>query len=146
MLKTNSKDAKRNIRNYILAGFEPYDLAEFDRLREEYEAINPKGDNFEAVAHYILQVFRSELFNGNLVRHYHGVQHFAFLDWVAGLPSVIDTCYHYNRSAVEDVADILEETADEANKYSEEQAEKLLDWLIYRELVSAENKYNKAVN
>lgn len=145
MLRTNSKDAQRNARNYILSGFEPYD-ERAQELIDEYTEANPKRDGFEAVARYILQVFRAELFSGNQIRYYHGDEYTAFLDWVAGLPSVIDTCCHYNRSAVEDVADILEETADEANKYSEEQAEKLLDWLIYRELVSAESKYIKAVN
>jgi hypothetical protein len=58
-----------------------------------------------------------------------------FADWAAGLPSILDTCYYYNRSAVDDLGAILEETAEEKARYSEAQAETLLTSLIYRELV-----------
>ena len=54
--------------------------------------------------------------------------------WCQGLPSVIDTCYYYNRSAVEDLGDILEETEEERNRYTEQDAERLLSCLIYREI------------
>lgn len=54
-----------------------------------------------------------------------------FAEWAAGLPSVLDTCYFYNRSAVDDLAEILEESDSEKAKYSDEQkAEKLLTNLI----------------
>ena len=43
-----------------------------------------------------------------------------FFDWCSGLPSVIDTCYFYNRSAVDDVAIILEETEAETKAAKEE--------------------------
>ena len=58
----------------------------------------------------------------------------AFTDWCQGLPSVLDTCYYYNRSAVEDLGAILEETAEEKARFSEPEAERRLTWLIYREL------------
>lgn len=51
------------------------------------------------------------------------------------MPSILDTCYYYNRSAVDDLGAILEETAEEKARYSEAQAETLLTSLIYRELV-----------
>ena len=37
----------------------------------------------------------------------------------AGLPSVLDTCYFYNRSAVDDLGAILEETESEKAKRGE---------------------------
>ena len=58
-----------------------------------------------------------------------------FTDWAQGLPSILDTCYYYNRSAVDDLGAILEETAEEKARYSEQNAEQLLTALIYRELV-----------
>ena len=58
-----------------------------------------------------------------------------FTDWTSGLPSVIDCLYYYNRSAVDDLAAILEETDSEKAQYSEQQAESLLTYLLYRELV-----------
>ena len=51
------------------------------------------------------------------------------------MPSILDTCYYYNRSAVYDLGAILEETAEEKARYNEAQAETLLTSLIYRELV-----------
>ena len=56
------------------------------------------------------------------------------MDWCSGLPGVLDTCYYYNRSAVDDLGAILEETDEERARYTEEQAEKMLTTLIYREL------------
>lgn len=58
-----------------------------------------------------------------------------FTDWAQGLPSILDTCYYYNRSAVDDLGAILEETAEEKARYSEQNAEQLLTALIYKELV-----------
>lgn len=48
---------------------------------------------------------------------------------------ILDTCYYYNRSAVDDLGAILEETDSEKARYSEQQAETRLTYLIYRELV-----------
>jgi len=57
-----------------------------------------------------------------------------FIDWAQGLPSVLDTCYYYNRSAVDDLGAILEQSAREKAQYTEAEAEQLLTHLIYREL------------
>ena len=51
------------------------------------------------------------------------------------MPSVLDTCYYYNRSAVVDLGKILDETPEEMSRFTESQAEKLLTDLIYKELV-----------
>ena len=122
MLKTNSKQARENIRQYITENFTP----------ENYTDEEITG--FENIAKFILDVFKEEY--GNLILRYN-TQAEAFKDWCSGLPSVLDTCYYYNRSAVEDVKNILEETDAEASKYTEQQAEELLTSLIYRELMRA---------
>lgn len=67
-------------------------------------------------------------------RYYRNNEFAAFADWCAGLPGVLNTCYYYNRSAVDDLGAILEETSEEKARYTEEQAEKTLTTLIYREL------------
>lgn len=59
-----------------------------------------------------------------------------FFDWCQGLPSVIDTCYYYNRSAVKDLAGILEEPEEKFSKYNESDAEQKLTSLIFREILS----------
>ena len=118
MLRT--KKAIGNIRAYIMDNFAP----------ENYTDTPPK--DFPGVAAFILDTFRKEKMSDF---RYHNCNEFAaFDDWCSGLPSVLDTCYYYNRSAVDDLGRILEETAEEKARFSEPEAERRLTWLIYREL------------
>lgn len=129
MLKTNSKQAAENIRAYIVEGFTP----------EGYTDTPPQ--EFPEIAAFILATFRSEKYWClQDVRYYHGCEALAFRDWCAGLAGVLDTCYYYNRSAVDDLGAILEETAEEKARYTEPQAEQLLTDLIYRELLKGAAK------
>ena len=124
MLRTNSKKAAENIRAYIMDGFTPENYTD-----------NPPQE-FPEIAAFILDTFRSEKYwCPQDVRYYHGCERLAFRDWCAGLPCVLDTCYFYNRSAVDDLGAILEETEQEKARYTEQQAEQLLTDLIYRELL-----------
>ena len=118
MLRT--KKAIVNIRAYIMGNFRP----------ENYTDTPPK--DFPGVAAFILDTFRKEKMSDF---RFHDCNEFAaFTDWCQGLPAVLDTCYYYNRSAVEDLGAILEETAEEKARFSEQEAERRLTWLIYREL------------
>lgn len=122
MLRTNSKKAIENVRAYIINGFNG----------ENYEIETP--DTFKGVAKIIYNTFADEyLYEYNRRRNEQEV----FIEWCSGLPSIIDTCYYYNRSAVEDLGDILEETEEERNRYTEQDAERLLSCLIYREIRKA---------
>ena len=120
MLRTNSKKANENIRAYIMDNFTP----------ENYTDNPPK--DFPGVAAFILAVFRKEKMSD--FRYHNRNEFAAFTDWCQGLPSVLDTCYYYNRSAVDDLGRILEETAEEKARFNEPEAESRLTWLIYREL------------
>ena len=120
MLRTNSKKANENIRAYIMDNFTP----------ENYTDNPPK--DFPGAAAFILAVFRKEKMSD--FRYHNRNEFAAFTDWCQGLPSVLDTCYYYNRSAVDDLGRILEETAEEKARFSEPEAERRLTWLIYREL------------
>lgn len=132
MLKTNSKKARENIRNYIIEGFSP----------EGYTDTPP--EQWHEIAVFIYDTFRSEKYNClQDYRYYNGNEWKAFLDWCAGLPSVIDTCYFYNRSAVEDLGDLLEETETERKQYEESTAENLLTMLIYNEIRKEVEKHGK---
>lgn len=122
MLRTNSKKANENILAYIMGNFTPGNYT------------NDPPKDFPEVAAFILGVFRTEqkhILNGD---YYRPIEFAAFTDWCKGLPSVLNTCYYYNRSAVEDLGAILEETAEEKARFSEPEAERRLTWLIYREL------------
>lgn len=129
MLKTNSKKATENIKNYIVNHF---DFTNYD------DGTTAEPATFDDIAKFILKTFRDEKYLTRAdFRYYHGNEAEAFADWAAGLPSVFDTCYYYNRSAVDDLGEILEETEAEKAKYTESEAEKLLTYLIYKTLLKA---------
>lgn len=120
MLKTNAKKARENVRAYIMENFDG----------TNYDIEQP--ETFAECARIILDIFRDE----RPAKYYPRMSEMQnFADWCAGLPSILDTCYYYNRSAVDDLGNILEETAAEKARYTEEQAEERLTALIYRELV-----------
>lgn len=129
MLKTNSKQAAENIRAYIVDNFTPEGYTD-----------NPPQE-FPAIAAFLLATFRDEKYWClQDSSYYHGCEALAFRDWCAWLPGVLDTCYYYNRSAVDDLGAILEETDQEKARYTEQQAEQLLTDLIYRELLKGAAK------
>lgn len=124
MLKTNSKKARENIRTYIMEHFDPtgYD-------------VNQEPATFEETARIILDTFAEEKQYDTRYIYRVGLSDYnVFKDWAAGLPSILDTCYYYNRSAVDDLGEILEETTEEKARYTESQAEERLTYLIFREL------------
>ena len=123
MLKTNSKKARENIREYIMKNESTAEYAE--------TACN----TFEEVAAAIYADFMRVYTGSNARRSYPAAE--AFAEYAAGLPGIIDTCYYYNRSAVDDLGEILEETPEERARYSEEDAERLLSNLIFREIEKA---------
>lgn len=125
-LKTNSAKARLNIRTYIVehADFENYDNSDL-AFRG-----NPKA--FVDVATWIYQIFCTEMPCANRPG---ATSEQRFTDWCSGLPSALDCCYWYNRSAVDDLGDILQQTPEKKAKYTEGQAEKELTRLICREIM-----------
>lgn len=132
MLRSNSKAAKANIHQYIIEHFDPTGY--------DYETID--CTNWLDVAHVIWDVWHRE----KVYNQHKGFE--CFKDWAQGLPCILDTCYYYNRSAVKDLAVILEdeEAKEDCNDWSkneywesERAAEEKLTWLIYRELQQANN-------
>ena len=126
MLKTNSKKALENIRAYVMDNFTP----------ENYD-LEPSND-FATAAKVIYNCFIDEKSGTNDWGRVS--ESVIFADWCAGLPSIFNTCYYYNRSAVDDLGEILEETEEEKEKYTQTEAEKLLTALIYREIKKAVKK------
>lgn len=119
MLKTNSKKARENIRRYIV-----------DYTTSDGYDVKKEPETWEECRDFIRATFESEM-KWNIERK---GKLFAFVDWCQGLPSALDTCYYYTRSAVEDLGAILEETAEEKARFTEPQAEERLTGLIFREL------------
>ena len=134
MLKTNSKKAIENIRKYIAENFTP----------ENYTSTPP--NDYHDIATFIYDCFVWEAWTTpNEKRYFGGNEQKAFIYWASGLPSVIDTCYYYDRSAVDDLGIILEETETEKERFTEAEAAELLTALIYREIKKevAKNEHTK---
>lgn len=125
MLKTNSKKARENIIKYIM---DHENTAEY---------IGREPENFSEAAAAIYADF-DRVTNTPINRRTPLQDRFA--DYAAGLPSILDTCYYYNRSALDDLATILEETEAEKARYTESEAEKMLSYLIYREIERSARK------
>lgn len=123
MLRTNSKKARENLRRYIMDNFDASNYTD-----------NPPED-WPGIARFIMETYQTEKYYS---REYMAKAHIpeinAFVDWCAGLPSVLDTCYYYNRSAVDDLGAILEETEEEKARFADPDACLLLSRLIYMEL------------
>lgn len=117
MLKTNSKQARENIRAYILDSW---------NLEPEEQ-----GRTWEETQEAIKESFYFQAYSSEYERKQNRQE--AFKNWLAGLPKGLgdfNLC-----QAVEDLGDILDETEAEKSRYTEDQANKLLSYLIYREVM-----------
>lgn len=124
MLKTNCKIVKDRIRAFILSAENVEEFAP-EAPNETY------NDKARAIYADFMRVYNGD--NRNHGSHPQNLQE-AFHDWTGGLPAILDTCYRYNTSAVDMLGDILEETPAERAKYTECEAEKMLSYLIFREI------------
>ena len=128
MLKTNSKKVKEKIRAYLLKSFTDY---------EE----NPQGDRSASeVFRYIGEgiaaeklCYSKERRASRFMAFYKGSIGEVIKDYCEGLGGLFDTSY-YVRPCIDIVGDILEETKEERQRFSESEAEDLMTYLISREL------------
>ncbi len=127
-MKSNCKKAMENVKEYIMRNF---DCSDYDQYTEP--------DSFEGAAVIIYDCFINE--KRYDLNSRFGSEYMIFEDWCRGLPSILDTCYFYNRSAVTDLGDILEETPEERARFSEEQAEQKLTYMIYRAIDRARKEW-----
>ena len=123
MLRTNSKKVIEKVRKYIINGVD-----------HEYFELEADPD-FNMACKLILQACQNEKRYCTYRSAYE-----MFKDWAQGLPTAFNTGYYYNVSAVDLLADWLEETDSEKAKYSECQAEEMITRLIYRELTKGAAK------
>lgn len=126
MLKTNSKAAKNKIAQYILDHFQPYD--------EDTTTTQYNFSDINDVCLYIWDKFIDIEYASPSQRRFYGFSvQTAFDNWLRGLPSILNPSYLYScPDAVTTVGDILEQTAEERNKYTEQQAENLMNYMIYK--------------
>ncbi len=131
MLKTNSKLVRENITNYIVSWSRDYIADQYGRELET------DADVLRAVYEIFIDEKRHD-FNWGKVPEID-----VFSDWASGLALGGLFCYYYNRSAVDDLGSILDETDAERERYTETDAENMLTRLIYRETSRAYSRRNK---
>lgn len=62
-------------------------------------------------------------------------------DWFCGLPSVLDTAHYiYHANAVDMLGEWLEETESEKARFSESEAERMINRLLIREILKGATK------
>lgn len=128
MLRTNSKKARANVIEYT--------KQDADYLEDNYEyTAETDVDLLASVYGVFLSEKSYELQKNKFINEYN-----IFKEWAKGLAMGGLFCYYYNRSAVDDLGDILEETEEERQRYSESEAEEMLTRLIWREVVESYNK------
>lgn len=127
MLRTNSKKAIENIKNFVMKE------TSFEGLG--YEGIKKDPETFSEMGRLVWSVYFAEV--GKWNNHREPLQ-VNFKNWLAGLPSCGLGDFFCKYSAVDLLGDILEETEEEKARYTEEQAETTLSYLIYREIAKVQ--------
>ena len=131
MLKANSKKAHENITRYILEWMfdeieERNDWNKRENIPERYDPNSPVD-----VCGFILDDFVRV--RGHEIKRTARPVADIFHDYGGGLPLGGLFCYRYNREAKNDLGELLEENQAERDRFTEEQAEKMLSHLIFRE-------------
>lgn len=117
MLKTNSKQARENLKAYIMTRW---------NIEEEEQ-----GRTWEETKRNIIDSFNYQAYCSEYERRQNRQE--AFKNWLLGLPRNLgDFCLC---QAVDDLGDILEETKEERSRFTEDQAEEKISALIYREVM-----------
>lgn len=136
MIRSNSKQAKENIKKYILEGVNLEEYSpKYDYIIQAIED-NKTGirnvDIFSLVRHAIKEVVYEEKQKYDLRKNLTLYDYFE--EWCSGLPSFLDCDYYYHCTAVDILGNILEETESEKSRYTEQQAETMLTKLMFREI------------
>lgn len=136
MRKTNGKEVKEVIKNYIMEHFKDYMDDNRGHFSGDLEHLNNTDtNNYTEVCNAILTVFWAEkLKYDNRFRAELSSRYDMFIDWCSGLCSALDTDYYYNVSAVDLLGGWLDETESEKAKFDESKAEGMITRLLWREL------------
>ena len=122
-LKTNSKQAKTNLFEYIR-----------ENIADRAEEANATIESNKDAALFVYQTFLDEKmcdYYKAKIRAFKMSEYDVFKDWAQGLPlnGLFDFWYHCTAKTT--ASEILEETESEANRFTEEEAENFLTRWIY---------------
>ena len=119
MLKTNSKEVMNRIKKKIMYSYE---------AAEEYYT-------FEICKDILNMFYIEKLHLDNRYKAGRISKSDLFMDWMQGLPTAFPVADDiFLHSAVDFLGDLLDETEEEKQRFTDEQAEKRSVCLLYREL------------
>lgn len=130
-IKTNSKEAKKAIMNYIREATET-GLQDYN---------NPKNYNLANDAEraaFIWDIFQAEKYYDIVTIKRRAMAIYPIFEmWLQGLPGCgLGDHYIYNPDPRDTLGDILKQTKTERNRYTMEDAAAMLSNLIYREITA----------
>ena len=130
MLRTNNKKVTEKIKKQILISFKKWTSE-----NEELQPFIYNIETFEEAKIIIIKKFILEMLNNENTKKYYNYNTFkAFKDWMEGLITIIDTSYFTKPIAKKIIIELLEETEEEAKRFTEDQAEELITKLYYNVL------------
>lgn len=123
MLKTNSLIFRKKIRNYLLEAVKDYNE---NQLKDENSAL--KEVYFQFTNEYMHRYNKAQM------ARFQVTEYELFREWAKGLPcgATFDYCLGIN--AVELLGGMLEQTPNEKQKFSNDEAAERLTYFIYREV------------
>ena len=124
-LKTNSKQAKENIKKWIVNGFHCSDFENWNKC---------SVDDYKTICTIILSTFKAEKNHDNRYNAGRISLYDLFVDWAQGLPDTLKTEDYFLYSACDLLGGWLEESESEKARFSETQAEQTITRLLWREL------------
>lgn len=129
MLRITNKKVKATIKNYINESVANWADDNLDYLTiDEFEELK----TYEGQCNLIIDKFLNEMVKNNKNAKYYSYYDL-FVEWCEGQPSVLETSY-YLHSAKSLLAEWLEETSEEASRYTELEAERSITQLLWREI------------
>jgi len=142
MLKTNSKKAIENIKQYIMKNTAAAFMDAARDAKNDGKIFPYNENNFIDRAAFIWNKFNEEKSETYKKSYFVYYTYEVFKDWGQGLAcgSLFEFLLH---KAVDDLGAILEESEQEKNKFTQEQAEKRLFSLLYREITKGNERYKK---
>lgn len=137
MRRTNSKETMEAIKNAIMESYE---------AAEEYYTYDGKEakTDYNDICKDILTAFENEKVKHDCQYKAGRISKYSlFCDWMAGLPTAFPVSGDiFLGSAVDWLANILDETEEEKVRYTDDKAEAAACNLLYRELTKHAEKAN----
>lgn len=145
MLKTNNKVFLQKIDAYILDSVNDWfidnenylSIIENEKLKKALKEKDKKILSLRVLKSFYIQSLHFDPHVKKSLSDYrYSINLYEYFEkWCSGLPSILNCCYYYNVSAVNLLGDMLEQTTEQRNRFSECESEKALTGIIWNRLL-----------